>query len=131
MAHLSTDVRAALRLFAFYLGNGTLDVEPLEGIDYRTHLLESGSDLEMVFAVFANVLQVDDSCRTTNDSDAQYRAAQWIRRSCAPSYTVDPPFEAWETELHGPLSDAARSTKGGWLWTTRLRRRGTRARPPI
>jgi hypothetical protein len=102
MAHLSTDVRAALRFFAFYLGNGTVDVDLLEGIDYRAHLLEYGSDLEMVFAIFANVLQVDDDGQTTDDGDAQYRAAQWIRHRCDPSYTVDPPFEAWETELHGP-----------------------------
>ncbi|MFI1279226.1 hypothetical protein ACH4U5_00365 [Streptomyces sp. NPDC020858] len=102
VTHLPTDVRAALRLFAFYLGNGTLDVDLLEGIDYRAHLLEFGSDLEMVFAIFANVLEVDDHGQTLNDGDAQYRAAQWIRERCDPGYQVEPPFEAWETELHGP-----------------------------
>ncbi|GGY06846.1 DUF7677 family protein [Streptomyces hiroshimensis] len=102
MAHLPTDVRAALRFFAFYLGNGTLDLELLDGIDYRARLLESGSDLEMVFAIFTNVLEVDDQGQTVNDGDAQYRAAQWIRRRCDPDYQVEPPFEPWETELHGP-----------------------------
>ncbi|WP_234319216.1 DUF7677 family protein [Streptomyces sp. NRRL S-237] len=102
VAHLPTDVRAALRFFAFFLGNGTLDVELLEGIDYREHLFTYGSDLEMVIAVFTNVLEVDDHGRTLNDGDAQYRAAQWIRGRCDPEYRVEPPFEAWETELHGP-----------------------------
>lgn len=102
VTHLPTDVRAALRLFSFYLGNGTLDVDLLDGIDYRAHLLTFGSDLEMVFAIFSNVLEVDDHGQTLNDGDAQYRAAQWIRRRCDPGYQVEPPFEAWETELHGP-----------------------------
>ncbi|MEV8043365.1 hypothetical protein ACF06D_02560 [Streptomyces griseoluteus] len=102
MAHLSTDVRSALRFFAFYLGNGTLDVELLDGIDYRAHLLEYGSDLEMIFAIYANVLEIDEHGETLNDGDAQYRVAQWIRMTCDPGYEVDPPFEAWETELHGP-----------------------------
>ncbi|WP_457784811.1 DUF7677 family protein [Streptomyces mirabilis] len=30
------------------------------------------------------------------------RVAQWIRRYCDPTYEVEPPFQAWETELHGP-----------------------------
>ncbi|MET9463964.1 hypothetical protein ABZY44_03895 [Streptomyces sp. NPDC006544] len=99
MTRLPTDVRAAFRLFAFYLGNGTLDVDLLDGIDYRAHLLAFGSDLEMVFAVFSNVLEVDEHGQTLNDGDAQYRAAQWIRRRCDPAYAVQPPFAAWETEL--------------------------------
>ncbi|MFE5867207.1 hypothetical protein ACFQ6V_00995 [Streptomyces roseifaciens] len=100
MAHLPTDVRASLRLFAFYLGNGTLDVELLDGIDYRAGLLEFGSDLEMVFAIFTNVLEVDEQGRTLNHGEAEYRAAQWIRRRCDPGYRVEPPFQPWETELH-------------------------------
>ncbi|OKH91356.1 hypothetical protein AB852_31235 [Streptomyces uncialis] len=100
VTHLPTDVRAALRLFAFYLGNGTLEVELLDGIDYRAHLLVFGSDLEMIFAIFCNVLEVDEHGHTLNYGDAEYRAAQWVRRRCDPAYQVEPPFEAWETELH-------------------------------
>ncbi|WP_328318011.1 DUF7677 family protein [Streptomyces sp. NBC_00388] len=102
MAHLPADVRAAFRFFAFYLGNGTLDIDLLDGIDYRARLVTFGSDLEMIFAIFANVLEVDADGQTLNDGEAQYRAAQWIRRCCDPGYRVEPPFEAWETELHGP-----------------------------
>ncbi|MEU8547661.1 hypothetical protein AB0C81_11765 [Streptomyces roseoverticillatus] len=102
MQHLPTDVRAAIRFFAFYVANGTLEIDLLEDIDYKPHLMASGSALEMVFAVFTNVLQVDGSGEVTNEGDAQYRAAQWIRAYCDPAYRVDPPFAAWETELHGP-----------------------------
>ncbi|MGW2617571.1 DUF7677 family protein [Streptomyces sp. NPDC001500] len=98
--HLSVDVRASLRLFAFYLANGTIDVELLDGFDYRSTVFHSGSSLEQVFAIYGNVLRVDADGMVLNDGDAQYRVAQWIRACCDPSYRVEPPFEAWETELH-------------------------------
>ncbi|MFB7591911.1 hypothetical protein [Streptomyces sp. NPDC056169] len=100
MEHLPVDVRASLRLFAFYLANGTIDLELLDGFDYRSTVFHSGSSLEMVFAIYGNVLQVDANGMVLNDGDAQYRAAQWIRARCDRSYRVEPPFEAWETELH-------------------------------
>jgi hypothetical protein len=95
-------VRTALRFFAFYLGNGTLVLDLLDGIDYRSELMTFGSGLEQVFAIFTNVLDVDEQGRVTNEGDAEYRAAQWIRHRRDPAYVVDPPFEEWETELSGP-----------------------------
>ncbi|WP_093930306.1 hypothetical protein [Streptomyces sp. ok210] len=100
MDHLPVDVRAALRLFAFYIANGTLDEDLMEGIDYRPQLMAFGSWLEQVFAIFANVLEVDESGEVLNQGDAQFRAAQWVRLHCDPTYQVVPPFEPWETELH-------------------------------
>lgn len=102
VAHLPVDVRASLRLFAFYLANGTIDVDLLDGVDYRPALFQFGSPLEQVFAIYGNVLRVDESGQVLNDGEAQYRAAQWIRAHCDPGYQVEPPFQAWETELHGP-----------------------------
>jgi hypothetical protein len=102
MAHLPVDVRSSLRFFAFFLANGTVDVDLLDGFDYRPALFQFGSPLEQVFAIYANVLEVDENGEVLNDGDAQYRAAQWIRRHCDPGYEVDPPFQPWETELHGP-----------------------------
>ncbi|MGJ3558985.1 DUF7677 family protein [Streptomyces sp. INA 01156] len=98
--HLSVDVRASLRLFAFYLGNGTLDLDLLDGFDYRSIVFHSGSSLEQVFAIYSNVLQIDAEGMVSNDGDAQYRVAQWVRARRDPSYRVEPPFEDWETELH-------------------------------
>jgi hypothetical protein len=97
---LSEDVRGFLRLFAFFLANGTVDWELLgEGYDYSS-LFENPSDLERVFAIWSNVLELDDEGTVLNPKDAQHRAAQYIRRFVDPSYVVEPPFEPWELELH-------------------------------
>lgn len=99
MARLPDDVRSALRTFAFHLGNGTLARDVLADVDYRPALMEFGSDLERVFAIFANVLDVDAAGRVTNYAHAERRAAQWIRGYCEEQYRVEPPFEDWEFEL--------------------------------
>jgi hypothetical protein len=99
VAQLPEDVRSALRFFAFYLANGTLVMDLLVDFNYRSHLMTYGSDLEQVFAIFANVLDVNAAGKVTNYGDAEYRAAQWIRRVCDSAYEVDPPFADWETEL--------------------------------
>ncbi|MFC7280205.1 hypothetical protein ACFQS1_40145 [Paractinoplanes rhizophilus] len=99
MAHLPESVRSSLRFFAFYLAEGTLALDLLEGIDYRPAVMLYGSGLEQVLAIFANVLEVDEAGEVTNYAEAEHRAAQWIRRICDDGYLVDPPFAAWELEL--------------------------------
>lgn len=100
MSKLSPETRSACRSFAFYLANGTVDVELLEDIDYRPGLVELGSELEQVFAIFFNVLEVDEEGVPINQHLAQRRAAQWIRQYHDSAYHVEPPFEDWELELH-------------------------------
>jgi hypothetical protein len=92
-------MRASLRFFAFFLANGTVDMDLLGEIDYRPALMESGSALEMAFTIFTNVLEIDEEGEVTNAGLATKRAAQWIRSHCDPSYRVEPPLEPWETEL--------------------------------
>ena len=99
MAQLPEDVRASLRFFAFYLANGTLVMDLLEDFDYRSNLMAFGSGLEQVFAIFSNVLDVNDAGQVTNYGDAEHRAAQWIRSRCDDQYRVEPPFEDWELDL--------------------------------
>jgi hypothetical protein len=99
VAQLPEDVRASLRFFAFYVANGTLVMDLLEDFDYRSVILSYGSGLEQVFAIFANVLDVNAAGEVTNYDDAEYRAAQWVRRVCDSTYVVDPPFADWETDL--------------------------------
>ncbi|WP_405102597.1 hypothetical protein [Micromonospora sp. NBC_01412] len=99
VGQLPEDVRSCYRFFAFYLANGTLCLDLLDGIDYRPALMRFASTLEQVMAVFSNVLDVDERGRVTNAGDAEWRAAQYIRRYCDREYTVEPPFEAWELEL--------------------------------
>lgn len=102
MAHLSTHTRSVVRFFAFFVGNGTLGINDVfsdyDG-DYRDALLGTGSDLEGLFSIFVNVLDVDEQGRVTNEADAGRRAAQWWRSQIDSAYLVDPPFAEWELEL--------------------------------
>lgn len=86
-------------MFAFYLANGTVSPDLMD-VDYRPHLVEFGSELEMVFAIFLNVLETDEQGSPTNADEAQRRAAEWVRQYMDPAYEPDPPLEAWECELH-------------------------------
>ncbi len=97
---LSERVRSDLRTFAFLIANGSLAVDLLEEIDYRSALMENGTPLEIAFAIWGNVVEVDENGEITNGGAAERRAAQWIRHYCDPSYVVEPPFEKWEVELH-------------------------------
>ena len=100
MSQLPATVRSAIRVFAFYLGNGTLALDLLQDVDYLSVLSEgAGSPLEQTFAIFLNVLQVDADGGVTNEAVAGRRAAQWLRSFCEPGYIVEPPFEEWETAL--------------------------------
>ncbi|MFD9221724.1 hypothetical protein ACFWDI_17345 [Streptomyces sp. NPDC060064] len=99
MSKIPRDVRASIRHFAFTLANGTLDIPLLGDIDYRPDLVTMGSELEMVFTIFTNLLEVDQEGRVTNYDQAAHRAAEWIRGYCDPSYEEQPPFAEWETEL--------------------------------
>ena len=100
MAKLGNDISAELRLFAFYLSNGTLGMEILKGINYTDRILNEPTALEMIFAIFANVLEIDENGKVLNGEVVQKRVAQYIRTWFDRNYVVEPPFEDWETELH-------------------------------
>lgn len=99
MAKLSNDVSGALRTFSFWLANGTVGHPVLEGIDY-TCIFSEPSALEQTFAIFTNVLDLDESGNVLNSKHAEKRAAQYIRRYVDSSYKIEPELEAWEVELH-------------------------------
>ncbi|MGA3489545.1 hypothetical protein ACK8GG_16220 [Micromonosporaceae bacterium DT55] len=61
--------------------------------------MQFGSTLEQVMTIFSSVLDIDEHGQVTNADDAEWRAAQYIRRYCDQEYIVEPPFEAWELEL--------------------------------
>jgi len=73
VGQLPEDVRSCYRFFAFYLANGTLCLDLLDGIDYRPALMQFGSTLEQVMAIFSNVLDVDQDGQVTNAGDAEWR----------------------------------------------------------
>jgi hypothetical protein len=95
---LSNELRAELRFFAFYLANRTLCLEVLRGVDYSP-IFSEASALEQAIAIYANVLDLDETGKVRNAGAAQRRAAQYIRSFLDPTYEVQPPFEDWELEL--------------------------------
>ncbi len=100
MSKLSHSVSGEVRLFSFWLANRSVGHPLLEGIDYSC-IFEEPSALEQVYAIFVNVLELDDTGKVTNAAHAQKRAAQYIRQYVeGAKYVVDPPFEDWEVALH-------------------------------
>ena len=73
----------------------------LDGIEYWDELKDSPSQMETCFAIFANVLELDDQGEPTNEKYADRRAAIWIYRYRTGEF---PPGEAglepWECELY-------------------------------
>ncbi|MBV6754528.1 hypothetical protein KV580_29875 [Pseudomonas chlororaphis] len=99
---LSPQFSGALRTFSFWIANGTVGLPLLEGVDYRICMTEEPSMLETAYAIFVNVLELDECGAPTNAKYAEFRAAQYIREYCDPSYKASPAFEAWEQELYDP-----------------------------
>jgi len=97
---ISEPVRAELRLFAFFLANRSLDAECLPAsIDY-SDIFSEASSLEQVFAIWANVIEINEDGEVRNARDASRRAAQYIRSFVDSSFVVEPPFMDWELTLH-------------------------------
>lgn len=99
MARLSHSTSGAIRLFSFWVANRTVGLPLLDGIDYSC-IFEEPSALEQAYAIFANVLELDDAGKVLNAKHAEHRAAQFIRSYVQSGYRVEPPFEDWEVALH-------------------------------
>lgn len=99
---LSNDFSGALRTLGFWLANGTVGHPLLEGVEYRQTMIEEPGMLEQALAIFANVIEFDEQGVPVNAKYAEFRAAQYIRSYCDPTYVVTPEFEEWEQELFSP-----------------------------
>lgn len=95
---VSHSLSGALRAFAYFMASGTHYL--LERVDYISLYGEEPSAIEQAFAIYANVIEMDDSGTVQNAKYAEKRAAQYLRSYCDSSYEVTPPFEDWEIELH-------------------------------
>lgn len=102
MKRLGNSFSGALRTFAYWVSAGSVGHPLLQGFDYKDVLCNEPSAIEQIFAIFANVVELDDSGFVTNAKYAEFRAAQSLRRYIDPSYIVEPPFEDWEVALHEP-----------------------------
>ena len=74
----------------------------LEGVDYLPLYGKEPSAIEQVYAIFANVLELDEKGQVMNAQHAQKRATDYLRAYCDPKFKVNPSYEDWETELHEP-----------------------------
>jgi len=74
----------------------------LEGVDYLRLYGSDPSAIEQVYAIFANVLELDEDGQVLNAHYAQKRATDYLRAYCDPSFKVQPPYEHWELELYDP-----------------------------
>ena len=72
----------------------------LKGIDYLKLYGDEPSAIEQAFAIFANVIEMDESGEVLNAKHAEKRATDYIRSYCDPSFKVEPPYEDWEIELY-------------------------------
>ena len=67
--HLSPSFSGALRFFSFWVANGTVGYPLLKDVDdYRWILTETPSFLEQVYAIFANVIELDDDGNVSTPS---------------------------------------------------------------
>ena len=95
---LSNSVSGAIRTFAYFLSSGSH--YNLEGVDYVSLYANEPSAIEQTFAIFVNVLELDDDGGVTNARHADKRATDYLRSYCDPSFKMDPPLEDWEVALH-------------------------------
>ena len=97
---LSNSFSGALRTFAYFMASGTQNT--LEGVVYLSLYGNEPSAIEQVFAIHANVIQLDENGRVLNAKYAEKRATDYLRAYCNPTFIVTPAYEDWETELHAP-----------------------------
>jgi hypothetical protein len=89
--HLSHIFSGALRTFAYFMASGTQDT--LEGVDYLGLYGEEPSAIEQAFAIYANVIELDDEGNVMNAKYAEKRATDSLRAYCDPSFEVTPAYE--------------------------------------
>ncbi len=95
---LSNSFSGALRTFTYFIASGTH--YQLKGIEYLDLFGEEPSAIEQAFAIYANVIELDENGIVLNAKYAEKRAVDYIRSYCDSEFQVEPPYEDWETELH-------------------------------
>ena len=97
---LSHSFSSALRTFAYFMASGTHYM--LKGIDYIPLYGDEPSAIEQAFAIYANVIELDNAGQVLNAKYAEKRATDYIRAYCDPAFIVSPAYEEWELTLYGP-----------------------------
>ncbi len=95
---LSNSFSGALRTFAYFMASGSQNT--LEGVDYLSLYGEEPSAIEQVFAIYANVIEMDKTGKVLNAKYAEKRATDYLRSYCDSNFKVTPPYEDWELTLY-------------------------------
>lgn len=77
---LSKSFNSALRKFAYFLSSG--NHYNLKNIDYISLYGEEPSAIEQVYAIFINVLELDEAGTVLNAEYAEKRATDYLRAYC-------------------------------------------------
>src|SRR5712664_2630836 len=98
---LSHGTSGAIRRFAGWVARGSAGHPMLDGINYWDELKDSPTQMETCFAIFANVLELDEHGDPINEKYAERRAATFLYQYC----TGDLPpgefaLQPWECELY-------------------------------
>ena len=72
----------------------------LKDVDYISLYGNEPSAIEQVFAIYANVIEMDENGIVTNDKYAEKRATDYLRSYCDPNFKVTPEYEDWEVALY-------------------------------
>ena len=97
---LSNSFSGALRTFAYFMSSGSHYM--LAGVDYLSLYGNDPSAIEQSYAIFANVLELDESGEVLNATHAQKRATDYLKSYIDPTFKIQPPLEEWERALYGP-----------------------------
>ena len=95
---LSHSFKSSFRNFAYFLSSG--NHYNLKGIEYLTLYGEEPSAIEQVYAIYINVIEMDEEGTVLNASYAEKRATDHLRRYCDKEFIVTPPYEDWEVTLY-------------------------------
>lgn len=95
---LSHSLSGEIRTFSYFIASGTHYM--LDGVDYFWIYGNEPSAIEQMYAIFINVLELDEEGNVLNSKYAQKRATDYLRAYCDPSFEVIPPYEDWEQALY-------------------------------
>ena len=99
---LSNSFIGALRTFAYFMASGTQNT--LQGVNYLSLYGKEPSAIEKVFAIYANVIELDENGNVLNAKYAEKRATDYLKLCLIPDFKIEPAYEDWEIELHNPPS---------------------------
>lgn len=82
------------------MASGTHD--NLKGVEYLSLYGNEPSAIEQVFAIYANVIELDEHGIVLNAKYAEKRATDYLKAYCESGFEVTPAYEDWEVELRAP-----------------------------